>query len=145
MSTEPEPHVFSAAIRYSDLDAQGHVNNAVFLMFFDDARIEFFRHVGIPQAGIPPEAETGTSRVIARTEIDYLAPLMYEQEPIQIVTRVLAMGSKSFTIGQDVVCRGTVCARAKVVLVAYDPANGTTRPLDDYERNGLGPLLVSGS
>jgi acyl-CoA thioester hydrolase len=142
--TEAAPtFVYQASIRYSDLDPQGHVNNAQYLVFLEDARIAFFRHIGIPQAGIPPEAETGTSRVIARTEIDYLAAIHYEKDPIEVETSVLKLGSKSFTLDQRVVCRGALCARAKVVLVAYDPSNEASRPLDDTERSGLQTYLAA--
>jgi acyl-CoA thioester hydrolase len=115
--TNPYTYYHPINVRYSDLDAQGHVNNAVFLTYLETARLGYYQAVGIwhPESGI----KTGT--VVARIEIDYLAPI-YLGQSIRVGLRVERMGNKSLTFAFQIerTSNGKAIARGTTVMVAYD-------------------------
>ena len=118
-------HTFTTAVglRWGDLDALGHVNNAVFLRLLEEARVRFL-------LGLPPQGEHGFGILAARHEIDYLKPLGYSEDPVQVQMWVERVGTSSFTLGYLMADAGgdAVCA-AKTVIVAIDAAAGTPVPL----------------
>ncbi|HLL18512.1 MAG TPA: acyl-CoA thioesterase, partial [Rubrivivax sp.] len=77
--TERGRFVYDVALRWSDMDAYGHVNNARFLTLFEEARVAMF---------FVAARATGTTSfeegiVIARHEVDYLRPVDYG-DPVRI-------------------------------------------------------------
>jgi acyl-CoA thioester hydrolase len=125
-------------VRYSDLDTVRHVNNARYLSYIEDARVSFLREIGLP-GGRPKRG-----RVLARTEIDYVAPIFLEAEPVpvEVATSVERVGTRSFTLRQVISHHGTIRARALVVLVAFDVTLGASRLISDEERAALEACLV---
>ncbi|HEX8004209.1 MAG TPA: thioesterase family protein [Mycobacteriales bacterium] len=124
--------VHETAVRFGDTDAMGHVNNATFLTYLEDARVGFF------------VAETGSSlglggMILARTEIDFVRPILFAAGPVRTTAWVEHVGTKSFRMGYRMEQRGEVVARATSVQVAYDYAAGTSRPLSEAERAALEP------
>ena len=63
--------VYEETVRFSDLDGRGHVNNAVFLTYLEQARLAWFRSFG--EEGSMPL----TDIILARTEIDFRSPLVF--------------------------------------------------------------------
>jgi acyl-CoA thioester hydrolase len=118
------PHVVREAIRYRDLDPQGHVNNAVFATFFESGRVALFRD---PDLGI---GVPGATFVLARTEIDFLKELRWPGT-VAIGTSVTGFGRSSFRVAQalfhDEVCAATGLA----TMVFMDLASRRSRPLPD--------------
>lgn len=105
-------------VRWSDIDALGHVNNVAFLQLLEEARVQFLGKIGTPT-----DHEIGV--LAARHEIDYLRPLLYGPEPVQIPTWVERIGRSSFTVGYAVIgAEGQTTAVAKTVIVAIDPVAG---------------------
>jgi acyl-CoA thioester hydrolase len=135
----PAPHLHHIAVRYSDLDTVRHVNNARYISYIEDARVSFLRGIGLP-GGRP-----NRGRVLARTEIDYVAPIFLEAEaePVVVATSVERVGTRSFTLRQIISHHGTVRARALVVLVAFDVTLGASRLISDEERAALEACLVA--
>jgi acyl-CoA thioester hydrolase len=131
------PHLHRLTVRYSDLDTVKHVNNARFVSYIEDARVAFFRATGVPM-----RFEHNWGRVLARTEIDYLAPIFLEPEPVEIATWVEKIGNRSFTLRHTVSHHDTVRAQARVVIVAFDHTLKATRPLSDEERGALEATLA---
>ena len=123
-------------IRFSDTDAMGHVNNARFLTYLEDARIALFRHFLAQGA---PIAEAGV--IVARHEVDYVRPLLLREEPIEVAVWVSAVGRSSFTLHYAIAQDGEQAARAASVMVSYDYAAGASRPLDDLQRTALSAFL----
>ena len=100
-------------VRFRDLDPMGHVNNAVFLTYIEQARVAFLTEVG---------AATGLedmNLIIARVEIDFKAPVRFGQE-LEISVRASQFGTKSFELEYVLRVDGEVVAEAKSVQVAYD-------------------------
>ena len=105
--------VHEERVRFRDLDPMGHVNNAVFLTFLEQARVAFFSEMG---------AATGLedmNMVVARVEIDFKAPVRLGQE-VAISVRASRFGTKSFDLDYELRVDGELVAVAKSVQVAYD-------------------------
>ena len=113
-------------VRYSDLDPQGHVNNAAYLSFLESARLGYYQASGIWQKS----SGFKTGMVVARMEIDYLAPIFLGQ-PIQVGLRIPHLGTKSmvFDFLIEDTQSGKSLARGKSVMVTYDNATESSIPI----------------
>jgi acyl-CoA thioester hydrolase len=100
-------------VRFRDLDPMGHVNNAVFLTYLEQARVALFAEAG---------AATGLqdmNMIVARVEIDFKAPVRLGGE-VEIAVRASRFGTKSFDLEYELRVDGELVAQAKSVQVAYD-------------------------
>jgi acyl-CoA thioester hydrolase len=122
--------VHTERVRFRDLDAMGHVNNAVFLTYIESARVAFLQHLG---AAATLE---DMSIIVARIEIDFRAPVGFGDE-VDISVRTCRFGGKSFDLDYDLRVGDTVVAEAKSVLVAYDYGRGEAVELPDEWRRKL--------
>jgi acyl-CoA thioester hydrolase len=113
-------------VRFRDLDSMGHVNNAVFLTYLEEARIAYL---------LPFGAEV-TNMILARVEIDFHAPLRMGDE-LEIGVRPAAVGTKSFELEYEVRSGNTVAAEAKTVIVSYDYESGRSVDLPEAWREAL--------
>lgn len=130
----PDPFHYSYPIdvRYGDLDPQGHVNNAKFVTYMEEARFKYLVHVGLVQPGVPWE-DLGI--IIAEVQCAYKAPVLYP-ETLHVYVRTSAIGNKSFTLEYRLqrASDGGVVATGRSVLVAYDYRSGQTRRVPDEWR-----------
>jgi len=113
-------------VRFRDLDSLGHVNNAVFLTYLEEARIAYL---------LPLGAEA-SSMILARVEIDFRAPLRMGDE-LEIGVRSSGVGTKSFELAYEVRVGDTVAAEAKTVIVSFDYASGRSVELPESWREAL--------
>jgi acyl-CoA thioester hydrolase len=128
-ATFPWPYVLELPVRFRDLDAFGHVNNAVFLTFLEQARTDCY--LAMLGRTDPFRSGAGLDFVVARAEIDYLLPVLHG-ELLQISVNPLRLGTSSFDFGYEARIRsGELAARGKTVLVAYDHEGRKSRPLPD--------------
>jgi acyl-CoA thioester hydrolase len=113
-------------VRFRDLDGMAHVNNAVFLTYFEVARARYWKAMG--------EGEWTRLRtyVVARAEIDFKSPAMLEDDLVCHV-RVASFGGRSLTMEYLLVDRksGRTVAAGRTVQAMYDYERGTSRPLDE--------------
>jgi acyl-CoA thioester hydrolase len=119
-------------VRFRDMDALGHVNNAVYLTYFEAARMAWWMHVtGRPDL-------SGIDVILARAEVDYRAPVVYGDE-LEVGVRCVSIRRSSFVVEQSMVERrsGRLVAQARKVLVRYDYATGRSKPLDEPQRQML--------
>lgn len=104
-------------IRFKDIDLAGHVHNSQYLVYFEQARIAFFDDV------IGPWDWRALGLVIARNEIDYVAPL-HLRDDAYTQCWLEKMGTKSFTLGYRIYKRegdaNTTCATGKSVQVCMN-------------------------
>jgi acyl-CoA thioester hydrolase len=101
----------------------GHVNHARALSLLEDARLAMV------------DGRPGGSMILARLEVDYLRQLYYRVgEQLVVTSWVTRLGTKSFTVRQELVQDGEVAIRADVVLVTFDFATDSSRALTDEER-----------
>jgi acyl-CoA thioester hydrolase len=122
-------------MRWSDMDAYGHVNNVQFLTYLEEARVEMFYEL-TSAGGSGGLLATGV--VVARHEIDYRLPLVHRNAPVPIDVWVSKIGGASFEVCYEVHDEGgIVYARASSVLAAYDFEAARPRRLAPHEREFL--------
>ena len=107
------PFVHRETARFRDVDALGHVNNAVYLSWIESARIEFMRRLGAF------DSLEEMAMILARAELDFRSPVSFGEE-VEIGVRASRFGSKSFDLEYELRSGGRLVAEAKTVLVAYD-------------------------
>ena len=128
--------VYDAAVRWSDMDAYGHVNNARFLTLFEEARVAMF-FIGARAYGLGSFEE---GIVIARHEVDYLKPVDYG-DSVRIEMWISQLRAASFTVSYEMFDEGVLASRAKSVCVPYNLTEGYPRRLSDAEREFLAPYV----
>ena len=78
------PIIITQAIQWGEMDAANHVNNAVYMRYFETARIEFFNQIGFMDF----MGEAGIGPILAEVTCQYKAPLTFPDN-IQITARIL--------------------------------------------------------
>ena len=116
------PFVHRERVRFRDCDAMGHVNNAVFSTYLEEARIGVL-------GGLAPF-------ILARVEIDFRSQLR-AGEQIEVGTRCSRIGTKSFDLEHEIRSDGRVVADARSVLVGYDYETEQSVPLSEELRRRL--------
>lgn len=136
-------------LRWSDMDAYGHVNNVQFLRLLEDARV-----LGLPRWFPQGGYLLDQGIVVARHEIEYLAPMDYRSEPIAVDLWVTRIGGAAFDLGYVVrdatgpdraapgaadvgVTTATVYAVAETSMALYDFAAAGPRRMTRGERVAL--------
>jgi acyl-CoA thioester hydrolase len=116
------PHRVAEIIRFGDLDAQGHVNNAVFATYFESGRVAMFRdpHLGIGVAD--------ATFMLVRQEIDYLRELRWPGDLV-VGSALCEFGRSSFMVAQAVFLGEECAAAARVTMVMADTRTRRPRPL----------------
>lgn len=127
-------YVYECPVRWSDLDAFGHVNNARFLTLFEEARVALM-FVGAKEAGLI-SFEQGI--VIHRHEVDYLRPVDYGPV-VRIEMWISEMRASRFTVSYELFDGDQIASRAASVCVPFDLATQRPRRLSDAERAFLTP------
>jgi acyl-CoA thioester hydrolase len=130
MAVEGYDFVHCEQVRFRDLDAMGHVNNAVFATYVEQARIEYLRHLGLLDGPLY------MGMILARLELDFLEPGQPQGE-VEIGVRASRSGTKSFELEYGLQQEGRTIARARTVLVAYDYEQAQSVPLPDRWREQL--------
>jgi acyl-CoA thioester hydrolase len=105
-------------IRYGDLDPQGHVNNAKYLTYFEQARVYYLIQLGLFSKG---QSFMDVGIIIADIHITFRTPVCYKDR-IKVGVRTSKIGNKSMTMEQCVTNADTdeVFADGTVTLVAFD-------------------------
>lgn len=124
--------VFPVEVRFRDLDALGHVNNAVYLTYMESARLEYWMRV----AGRRDLRDLGM--ILARAEVDYRSPLELG-EAVEVGVRCASMRRSSFVLEfrLEERARRRLVAEARKVLVRYDYGKGAVVPLEEELRARL--------
>ena len=91
------PYRVDVPLRWSDMDAYGHVNNVQFLRLLEDARVIAFEQWFGPDRSLLDEGV-----VVARHEIEYLAPLDFRHAPISVDIWATKVSGASFDLGYEV-------------------------------------------
>ena len=128
-AAEVTAHRYPLAVRWSDLDSYGHVNNVTFFTYVQEGRVSLIREC----LGWGPEDVW----VIVRQDLEYLRPLDFRTAPCEVATVVAATGTRSVTLAAEIrdPADGLVFATARTVLVARSP-------LTDRQREALARYAV---
>jgi acyl-CoA thioester hydrolase len=124
-------HEKTVEIRWSDVDAYQHVNNAVYATYLEECRDEWVeRALG--------DAGDSWDLVLARVAIDFRRELRLEDEEIVVSCTLERIGNSSLTLREQVRTRdGELAAEAEAVLVARDRELGRSRTLTAAEREAF--------
>jgi acyl-CoA thioester hydrolase len=118
-------------IRWRDLDAFRHVNNAVYATYLEEARDEWL----LRALGADGDL---WGYVLARVAIDFRREVTQDDDAVLVRIRLERIGTSSITLHEEVVTLdGTLSAEAEAVLVARDVETGRSRPLTDAERGAF--------
>lgn len=128
--------VVPVSVRWGDLDAYGHVNNAALLVLLEEVRVAVFwhgRHLPEGHGHVRDPHETVT--FVAHQEIEYLAPLGYPSVPIEVTMWISHIGGASAEVCYEVpTLEGGIAARARTTIVMMDRRTGRPRRITDDER-----------
>jgi len=121
-------------VRYGDLDPQGHVNNARFLTYFEQARIAYVIQLDLWDG----RSYFDIGFILADARITFLGPVLFGQE-VRVGVRVTRLGNKSLTMeySMEDIQSGKQFARGSTALVTYNYHNGCTIPLPDHWRKTI--------
>jgi len=122
-------------IRWRDVDNYGHVNNAVYLTFLEEARDRWVRET------LGPDVDF----VIVRIAIDYRRELSQDDDEVTISCRGVGYGTSSIRTAEQIVAKaGWVAAESASVIVAHDADARSSRPLTQEERTTLDRAIAAG-
>ena len=130
-------HKCKAHVRWNDLDAFGHVNNANYLTYVQESRADF-TWWSRKRAGETPLL---MDMVVARAEVDFIEPIYEGGFDLDVEIWVTKIGNASFDLVYQMSSNGTIFANAKTVQVAVSMETKKSRPLSDIEREYLGRYL----
>ena len=131
------PFRMPVALRWSDLDAFNHVNNARYLTFLEQARIEWFETIG------EPWVTEESAPVVASATLNFKRPIEY---PAQVFVELFTerLGTSSVTIGHRIVgADGALHCDGNVVAVWVERRTGKATPLPDAVRRASERLSLT--
>jgi acyl-CoA thioester hydrolase len=113
-------------VRYSDIDAQGHVNNARYLNYLEQARVQYLLKLGLWNA----ESFLDLGMIVADVHVSFLAPILLNQS-MQVGIRATRLGNKSLTFVYQIedARTGQVAARCETVMVTYNYHTNASIPI----------------
>ena len=126
-------------VRWDDLDAFGHVNNAKYLTFVQEARFLW----ATEEYSAAMRESSLIEMVVARAEIDFIEPIYDGGRFVDIETTVEKIGNSSFNMHFIISDGGKVFAHVRTVQVAVSLETKKSRPLHDKEREFLSRYLES--
>ena len=118
------------AIRFSDIDAYGHANNAVYLTYFETARSDYWREV-------VKWDWNNNGIILAKSEVNYLKPIT-RHDQIACYVRTTRIGNSSFDV-MHVIVKLTedgedICTTGKTVCISYDYSVGKSVKIPAEQR-----------
>ena len=113
-------------VRWGDLDAFGHVNNATYLVYAQEARYAWSKMLEM---------------VVARAEVDFVAPIYAGDLYLDIEIWVNKIGNSSFGLTYEMKNGDELVARVKTVQVTVSMDTKKSRPINDAEREFLTQYL----
>jgi acyl-CoA thioester hydrolase len=121
-------------VRLTDLDILGHVNNAIYLTYFEIARMHYFAElVGTEWNWM----EEGV--VLVRNEVEYLKPIVLNDVPYVKVS-LIQLGTKSFTMGYEITVNEQIVTKGTSVLVGFNSKTQSTIEIPEKMKNALQQL-----
>lgn len=127
-------HTHTERVRFGDLDAMKHLNNVVFLRYFETARINYLNE--LMESHDPVNRADGFGFIFASCQIDYRSPAHFDEE-VAIRVRPAHVGTKSLKLEFDMRVGERLIAEGHGILVGYDYERERTVPLPDALKERL--------
>jgi acyl-CoA thioester hydrolase len=127
-------HTHTERVRFGDLDAMKHLNNVVFLRYFETARINYLN--ALMDSHDPVNRADGFGFIFASCTIDYRSPAHFDEE-VAIRVRPAEIGTKSLKLEFEMAVGERLIAEGHGILVGYDYESGETVPLPDALKKRL--------
>jgi acyl-CoA thioester hydrolase len=130
----PFHYHYPIEIRYADLDPQGHVNNARFLTYFEQARVNYLINLGLFSKD---QSFLEIGIIIAEATVTFKAPVYFGTQA-SVSVRVSRLGTKSMTMEYEMADpAGTVYATGSTAIVTFDYNTHVTIPIPDAWREKI--------
>jgi acyl-CoA thioester hydrolase len=131
----PQTYTHTERVRFGDLDAMRHLNNVVFLRYFETARIAYLRELMPEHDPSHPERDA-TGVIVAECNIRYRSPVLFD-EVVDVECSVGEVRRSAFEIRFAMRVGERLAAEGSGWLVAYDYAAGSSQTLPDELRGAL--------
>lgn len=123
--------------RFGDMDALGHINNTVPVVWFELARNPLIK-IFDPQMKLRRET---FPLIMAHSDYDYVDQLYFQYE-VEIKTWISRIGTKSFTVYHEAWQQGRLCVKGSAVLVHYNFNTEKSTPLPEDRKKILAEHLL---
>jgi acyl-CoA thioester hydrolase len=120
-------------MRWSDMDAYGHVNNVVFLQYFEMARVDLF----FERASLEERSGLRRGTVVAAHDIQYKLPVVYSARPLDVQIWVTDIRAAAFSCHYELFDHDRLAVTGSTLLVPFDFSLGRPRRLTPEEREFL--------
>ncbi|MBV2361162.1 thioesterase family protein [Thalassococcus sp. CAU 1522] len=124
---DPQPLAMADRVRFGELDLLGHVNNAIYMRWFESLRVRYFQDWGISTYR---DHASEPRIVIRRGEIDYLAEVRMDQAFV-CTAATRRFRTSSFTMWQELWVEGRLSATMASVIVLLSPDGSGRMPIPD--------------
>lgn len=129
----PFRHYINAQTRFLDFDMLGHMNNSIYMTFFDMGKARYFEAI----TGQPLDW-SNVGLVVVNVNCDFFHPVFFSDE-ILVCTQVERLGAKSMLLEQRIVNAKTLATHARCIttMATYDPKTIASIPLPTKWRNAV--------
>ena len=136
-SPRPFPVVLTIPVAWGEMDAMGHVNNIVYLRWFESARITYFERIGWLESG----RVSGVGPILHSTQARFRAPVRWP-DTVSVGARVSAVEADRFTMLYEVRSERLerVAAEGSGIVVCYDYTRGVKATLPEEIRARMAGL-----
>lgn len=139
------PHVVDIPTRWGDMDAQAHLNNAVYVDFLQDARVDFLHSASFGHllGGEDDPDHSGNAILVVGHRVEYLRPVVHGQK-VQVRLWVESVGAARFVVAYEISADGELAVRARTVLCNFDRDAQQIRRFDPVARAAFVEAVESG-
>lgn len=129
------PVITEVAVRWGDMDLLGHVNNIMYLQYFETARVEYMGRAGL---GPPGPAWRDHGFIVASLTCHFRAPVTYP-DTVSVGARVSALGEDRMVIEHAIFSPklGRVAAEGEALMISYEYASGRRMPIPGSVRDAI--------
>jgi len=128
-------------VRFSETDMYGHMNNTISFTYFEQARIDYFRHLGIL---MPPVGEENVKSIpiVADLQCDYVKQVFFD-DVLRIYTKIAQVGNSSMDIHYLAKNqKDEICFTGRGTIVQMDPRTGKSVPISEEEKTKFIQLAI---
>ena len=131
------PVVITLPVQWGDQDALGHVNNTIYFRWYESARIEYLRRLGVDAAGSGHAAGI----IVAAIGCDFRRAVTYP-DTVFVGARITRIGRSSMTMEHKVYsqAQNAIVAEGNSTIVAFDHAAGASRPVSEEVRAAISKM-----